>query len=135
VKLVTLSETNETDPLSENDDSNLEASTLSITNLTRMQQPLKKSETKDDLVKRLKSLGDQLEMSETDLSPRLLLDFKDAWQRLANKSSEFFDVRIPHSKQEEEDLRIYTARLLFLSKYFIIAVHLSLKYFHFQITG
>jgi hypothetical protein len=87
------------------------------------------------MVKRLKSLGDQLEMSETDLSPRLLLDFKDAWQRLANKSSEFFDVRIPHSKQEEEDLRIYTARLLFLSKYFIIAVHLSLKYFHFQITG
>jgi hypothetical protein len=135
VKLVTLSETNETDPLLESGDSNLEASTLSITNLTRIQQPLKKSETKDDLVKRLKSLGDQLEMSETDLSPRLLLDFKDAWQRLANKSSEFFDVRIPHSKQEEEDLRIYTARLLFLSKYFIIAVHLSLKYFHFQITG
>ena len=135
MKLVTLSETNETDPLLESGDSNLEASTLSITNLTRIQQPLKKSETKDDLVKRLKSLGDQLEMSETDLSPRLLLDFKDAWQRLANKSSEFFDVRIPHSKQEEEDLRIYTARLLFLSKYFIIAVHLSLKYFHFQITG
>ena len=126
MKLVTLSETNETDPLSESGDSNLGASTLSITNLTRMQQPLKKSETKDDLVKRLKSLGDQLEMSETDLSPRLLLDFKDAWQRLANKSSEFFDVRIPHSKQEEEDLRIYTARLLFLSKYLIIAVHLSL---------
>jgi hypothetical protein len=129
VKLVTLSETNETDPLLESGDSNLEASTLSITNLTRIQQPLKKSETKDDLVKRLKSLGDQLEMSETDLSPRLLLDFKDAWQRLANKSSEFFDVRIPHSKQEEEDLRIYTARLLFLSKYLILAVHLSLKYF------
>ena len=126
MKLVTLSETNETDPLSESGDSNLGASTLSITNLTRMQQPLKKSETKDDLVKRLKSLGDQLEMSETDLSPRLLLDFKDAWQRLANKSSEFFDVRITHSKQEEEDLRIYTARLLFLSKYLIIAVHLSL---------
>ena len=103
MKLVTLSETNETDPLSESGDFKLEASTLSITNLTRMQQPLKKSETKDDLVKRLKSLGDQLEMSETDLSPRLLLDFKDAWQRLANKSSEFFDVRIPHSKQEEED--------------------------------
>ena len=79
------------------------------------------------MVKRLKSLGDQqLEMSGTDLSPRLLLDLKDAWQRLANKSSEFFDVRIPHSKQEEEDLRIYTARLLFLSKYLIIAVHLSL---------
>ena len=70
------------------------------------------------MVKRLKSLGDQqLEMSGTDLSPRLLLDLKDAWQRLANKSSEFFDVRITHSKQEEEDF----TRLgcFFLSKYLI----------------
>ncbi len=68
-------------------------------------------------MKRLKSLGDQLEMSATDLSPRLLLDLKDAWQRLANKSSEFFYVRIPHSKQEEEDFTWLGC--FFLSKYLI----------------
>ncbi|EFX82515.1 hypothetical protein DAPPUDRAFT_101084 [Daphnia pulex] len=112
IKLIAGSETNETDPSSE-EDTKLEA-IQPISNLTLLHTP-KRSETKDDLINRLKSLGDELESNETELSPKLLIDFKEAWLRIVNKSNEFFDFRIPQSKQEEEDLRIYTARLLFLS--------------------
>jgi hypothetical protein len=125
LKLIPGSEANETDPSSE--DSELEVSRPLTSNLTL--HPPKKIETKDDLVRRLKSLGDELESSETELSPKLLMDFKEAWLRIANKSNEFFDVRIPHSKQEEEDLRVYTARLLFLAKYF--CGHLRLRQCHY----
>lgn len=64
-------------------------------------------------------MGDELEQSDQELPPKLLTDFKEAWLRIANKSNEFFDVRIPQSRLEEEDLRTYTARLLFLAKYFL----------------
>jgi hypothetical protein len=114
IKLNAGSETNETDP-SSSEDTKLE-SIRPVSNLTLLHPP-KRSETKDDLINRLKSLGDELESSETELLPKLLIDFKEAWLRIVNKSSAFFDFRVPQSKQEEEDLRIYTARLLFLSKY------------------
>ncbi|XP_059351801.1 uncharacterized protein LOC130690484 [Daphnia carinata] len=104
------SEINET--LSENEDPQLESS---LTLNTTIVQPPKKSETKEDLVRRLKLLGDELEQSDHELPPKLLTDFKEAWLRIANKSNEFFDVRIPQSRLEEEDLRTYTARLLFLA--------------------
>jgi hypothetical protein len=113
IKLIAGTETNETDPSSEEEIK--PESIRPVSNLTLLHTP-KRSETKDDLINRLKSLGDELESNETELSPKLLIDFKEAWLRIVNKSNEFFDFRVPQSKQEEEDLRIYTARLLFLSK-------------------
>ncbi|XP_046642164.1 uncharacterized protein LOC124327238 isoform X1 [Daphnia pulicaria] len=71
------------------------------------------NQTRDDLVKNLTSVGDEIEKSVTagnqEQTLALLTDFKHVWFQLVNKSSGWYGV-------EPQDLRIYAAKILFLAK-------------------
>lgn len=72
------------------------------------------NQTRDDLVKNLTSVGDEIEKSVTagnqEQTLALLTDFRHVWFQLVNKSSGWYGV-------EPQDLRIYAAKILFLAKY------------------
>ena len=71
---------------------------------------------KDALVKNLTSVGAELTNSlatgDQELIQNLLTEFKQVWFQITDKSSEWHG-------DESQDLRIYTAKILFLAKYVI----------------